>query len=47
MPTEIDELRDFARAYWSGRPIPCPKHPGAMLTGSCATVRVTVRSCQS
>src|SRR5437588_751183 len=34
MPTEIDELRDLARAYWSGRPIPCPKHPGAMLTGS-------------
>lgn len=34
MPTEADELRDLARAYWSGRPIPCPKHPGAMLTGS-------------
>src|ERR1051326_8970617 len=36
MPTEIDELRDLARAYWSGRPIPCPKHPGAMMTGSFA-----------
>src|SRR4029079_18848785 len=35
MPTEIDELRELARAYWSGRPIPCPKRPGATCAGSC------------
>lgn len=34
MPTEVEQLRDLARAYWSGQPLPCPKHPGAMLTGS-------------
>ena len=34
MPTEIEELRDLACAYWSGRPIPCPKHPGVTMNGS-------------
>ena len=34
MPTEVEELRELARAYWAGRPIPCPKHPGVMMTGS-------------
>ena len=34
MPTEVEQLRDLARAYWSGQPLPCPKHPRALLTGS-------------
>ncbi len=34
MATEVEELRDLARAFWKGQPIPCPKHPDAMLTGS-------------
>lgn len=34
MPTEVEQLREFAKAYWAGQPIPCPKHAGAMLTGS-------------
>jgi hypothetical protein len=34
MPSDVEELRELARAYWSGRPIPCPKHPGAVMTGS-------------
>jgi len=32
--TEVEQLRDLARAYWSGKPVPCPKHPGVMMTGS-------------
>lgn len=34
MPTEVEQLRELARAYWAGRPIPCPRHPGATMTGS-------------
>ena len=34
MPTEVEQLRDLARAYWAGKPIPCPKHPGVNMTGS-------------
>ncbi len=34
MPTEIEQLRELARAYWAGRPIPCPKHPGTNLVGT-------------
>ena len=34
MPTEVEQMRELARAYWAGRPIPCPRHPGANLTGS-------------
>lgn len=34
MPTEVEELRDLAKAYWAGRDIPCPKHPGAKMTGA-------------
>ena len=33
MPTEVEELRDLARAFWAKQPIPCPKHPGAQMTG--------------
>lgn len=31
---EIDDLRELARAFWAGRPIPCPKHPGGVMTGT-------------
>jgi hypothetical protein len=34
MPTEVEQMRELARAYWAGRPIPCPRHAGANLTGS-------------
>jgi len=34
MPTEVEVLRDLAKLFWAGKPIPCPKHPGGMLTGS-------------
>ncbi|HVT45577.1 MAG TPA: hypothetical protein VMT00_14450 [Thermoanaerobaculia bacterium] len=26
MPTEVDESRDLARAFWSGKDAICPKH---------------------
>lgn len=34
MPTEVETLRDLARAFWSGKPVPCPTHPGSQMTGS-------------
>ncbi|HSP15743.1 MAG TPA: hypothetical protein VLV78_13440 [Thermoanaerobaculia bacterium] len=34
MPTEVEQLRDLAKAYWAGQPIPCPRHPGVELSGS-------------
>ncbi len=34
MPTEVEQLRDLARAYWAGQDIPCPKHPGVKMTGT-------------
>lgn len=34
MPTEVEQLRDMARAYWAGQPIPCPKHAGVTMVGS-------------
>lgn len=34
MPTEVETLRELARAYWSGKNVPCPKHPGVTLAGS-------------
>ncbi len=34
MPSEVEQHRDLARAYWAGKPIPCPKHPGVNMTGS-------------
>jgi len=33
MPTEVEELRDLAKAFYSGKELPCPKHPGAKLRG--------------
>ena len=34
MPTEVEVLRDLARAWWSGNDIWCPKHPGVKMAGS-------------
>ncbi len=34
MPTDVEELRDLARAFWAGSEIRCPKHPAATMTGS-------------
>jgi len=34
MPTEVEQLRDLATAFWAGKPIPCPKHPFVTMTGS-------------
>src|SRR5437660_12678986 len=36
MANDVQQLRDLARAFWTGQPIPCPKHHGAMMTGSFA-----------
>ena len=33
MPTEVEQLRDLAIAFWANKPIPCPKHPGVNMTG--------------
>ena len=34
MQSEVEQLRELARAFWSGKPVICPKHPGAVMTGS-------------
>jgi len=34
MATEVETLRDLARAFWAGLAIPCPKHPGVTMTGT-------------
>jgi len=34
MPNEVEQLRDLARTFWAGKPVPCPKHPGVTMTGS-------------
>ena len=34
MPTEVEQLRDLARTYWSKKPVMCPKHPGVEMTGT-------------
>ena len=34
MPSDTEINRELARAYWAGKPIACPKHPGATMTGS-------------
>ena len=33
MATEVEELREFARAFWAGKPIECPKHRGVTMKG--------------
>ncbi|MEA2339630.1 MAG: hypothetical protein QOE82_3637 [Thermoanaerobaculia bacterium] len=34
MANDVQQLRDLARAYWTGKAVPCPKHPGVTMTGS-------------
>ena len=34
MPSEVEQFRDFARAYWAGQPVECPRHRGVTLAGS-------------
>jgi hypothetical protein len=34
MPSEVEVLRELAKLYWSGKPIPCPRHPGGIMSGS-------------
>jgi hypothetical protein len=34
MLTEVEQFRELAKAYWAGRDIPCPKHPGVKMVGS-------------
>jgi hypothetical protein len=34
MPSEVERNRELAKLFWSGRPVPCPKHPGVTMTGS-------------
>ncbi|HEX7706394.1 MAG TPA: hypothetical protein VF701_08055 [Thermoanaerobaculia bacterium] len=34
MPTEVEIHRELARIFWDGKPVNCPTHPGAVLTGS-------------
>jgi hypothetical protein len=33
MPTEVENLRDLARAYWAGSDVRCPRH-GAPMQGT-------------
>ncbi len=34
MATEVEQLRDLARAYWKDGSAPCPKHHGVTMTGN-------------
>ena len=34
MPTEVEVMRDLVKAYWAGKDVICPKHPGVKMTGS-------------
>lgn len=34
MPTEVEQLRELAKAYWGGRDVICPKHPGVKMAGT-------------
>ena len=34
MPTEVEQFRDLVKAYWSGQPVICAKHPGVAMIGS-------------
>jgi hypothetical protein len=36
MANDVRQLRDLARAFWTGQPVACPKHHGATMTGSFA-----------
>jgi len=34
MPSEVEQLRDLVKAFWSGRDVICPKHAGIKMAGS-------------
>ena len=34
MPTEVEQLREIVRAFWSNKDIECPKHAGVKMTGT-------------
>jgi hypothetical protein len=34
MPSEVELYRDLVKAFWSGKDVICPKHPGAKMIGS-------------
>lgn len=34
MPTEVEQYRELAKTYWSGKEVFCPTHLGARMTGS-------------
>ena len=34
MPSEVEVLRDLAKLFWAGKPVPCPKHPDSILSGN-------------
>ena len=34
MPTEVEQFRELAIAFWENKPISCPKHAGARMIGS-------------
>ena len=34
MPTETEQMRDLVKAFWAKQPIECPRHRGALMTGS-------------
>jgi hypothetical protein len=34
MASDVQQLRDLARAFSAGKPVICPKHPGVTMTGS-------------
>jgi hypothetical protein len=34
MPSEVEQLRDLAIAFWARKPVYCPKHPGVVMAGS-------------
>ena len=36
MASDVQQLRDLAKAFWAGKPVPCPKHIGVTMIGSFA-----------
>ena len=34
MPSEVEQLRELAKAFWAGQAVKCPKHPTSTMSGS-------------
>ena len=34
MPTPVEQQRELAKLFWANKPVPCPAHPGVIMTGS-------------